>query len=189
MNERRFRKRSVFLRALPRVRAPAHLLDGQHVASRRTRRSCRASRFWPQHFTWDNYKRIFTDASWYSGYINSLIYVGDQHGDLARWWRCRPPTPSRATSFLGDKHVFFWLLTNRMTPPAVFLLPFFQLYTTLGLMDTHIARGAGAPAVQRAAGGVDPRRLHERHAARDRRDRLHRRLLVPALLPHASSCR
>jgi glycerol transport system permease protein len=41
--------------------------------------------------------------------------------------------------FLGDKHVFFWLLTNRMTPPAVFLLPFFQLYTTLGLMDTHIA--------------------------------------------------
>jgi glycerol transport system permease protein len=42
-------------------------------------------------------------------------------------------------SFLGDKHVFFWLLTNRMTPPAVFLLPFFQLYTTLGLMDTHIA--------------------------------------------------
>jgi ABC-type Fe3+ transport system permease subunit len=41
--------------------------------------------------------------------------------------------------FLGDKHVFFWLLTNRMTPPAVFLLPFFQLYTTLGMMDTHIA--------------------------------------------------
>ena len=42
-------------------------------------------------------------------------------------------------SFLGDKHVFFWLLTNRMTPPAVFLLPFFQLYSTVGLMDTHIA--------------------------------------------------
>ena len=35
--------------------------------------------------------------------------------------------------------MFFWLLTNRMTPPAVFLLPFFQLYTTVGLMDTHIA--------------------------------------------------
>jgi glycerol transport system permease protein len=26
-----------------------------------------------------------------------------------------------------------------MTPPAVFLLPFFQLYTSVGLMDTHIA--------------------------------------------------
>ena len=42
-------------------------------------------------------------------------------------------------SFIGDKHLFFWLLTNRMTPPAVFLLPFFQLYSTVGLMDTHIA--------------------------------------------------
>ena len=31
--------------------------------------------FWPQDFTWDNYKTIFTDESWYSGYINSLIYV------------------------------------------------------------------------------------------------------------------
>ena len=40
--------------------------------------------------------------------------------------------------FLGDKHMFFWLLTNRMTPPAVFLLPFFQLYSTVGLMDTHL---------------------------------------------------
>ena len=31
--------------------------------------------FWPQQFTWDNYRTIFTDESWYSGYINSLIYV------------------------------------------------------------------------------------------------------------------
>ena len=42
----------------------------------------------------------------------------------------------RFTVFTG---FFFWLLTNRMTPPAVFLLPFFQLYSTFGLMDTHIA--------------------------------------------------
>ena len=41
--------------------------------------------------------------------------------------------------FLGDKHLFFWLLTNRMAPPAVFLLPFFQLYSSIGLFDTHIA--------------------------------------------------
>ena len=31
--------------------------------------------FFPQHFTWANYRTIFTDASWYSGYLNSLIYV------------------------------------------------------------------------------------------------------------------
>jgi glycerol transport system permease protein len=42
-------------------------------------------------------------------------------------------------NFTGDKHLFFWLLTNRMAPPAVFLLPFFQLYSSVGLFDTHIA--------------------------------------------------
>ena len=41
--------------------------------------------------------------------------------------------------FLGDKHLFFWLLTNRMAPAAVFALPFFQLYSAVGLFDTHIA--------------------------------------------------
>ena len=41
--------------------------------------------------------------------------------------------------FLGDKHLFFWLLTNRMAPPAVFALPFLQLYSSIGLFDTHIA--------------------------------------------------
>src|SRR3546814_8277178 len=29
----------------------------------------------PREFTWDNYITIFTDSSWYSGYINSLIYM------------------------------------------------------------------------------------------------------------------
>ena len=55
---------------------------------------------WPQTFTFENYKTIFTDASWYMGYVNSI---------------------------------------NRMAPPAVFLLPFFQLYSSVGLFDTHIA--------------------------------------------------
>ena len=30
---------------------------------------------WPRDFTLAHYKTIFTDVSWYSGYINSLIYV------------------------------------------------------------------------------------------------------------------
>ena len=30
---------------------------------------------WPHQPTLENYKRIFTDESWYSGYINSLKYV------------------------------------------------------------------------------------------------------------------
>ena len=30
---------------------------------------------WPENFTFDNYITIFTDPSWYNGYINSLLYV------------------------------------------------------------------------------------------------------------------
>ena len=30
---------------------------------------------WPHTPTLENYTRIFTDESWYSGYINSLKYV------------------------------------------------------------------------------------------------------------------
>ena len=30
---------------------------------------------WPQNFTIDNYIKIFTDRTWYQGYINSISYV------------------------------------------------------------------------------------------------------------------
>ncbi|WP_156901464.1 carbohydrate ABC transporter permease [Azohydromonas australica] len=92
----------------------------------------------PREFTLENYRTIFTDPSWYSGYINSLIYVA-LNTVIAVTVALPAAYAFSRYSFLGDKHVFFWLLTNRMTPPAVFLLPFFQLYTTLGLMDTHLA--------------------------------------------------
>jgi len=93
---------------------------------------------WPHEFTLRHYQTIFTDPSWYSGYINSLIYVAIN--TVISLAVALPAAYAFSRySFIGDKHVFFWLLTNRMTPPAVFLLPFFQLYSALGLMDTHIA--------------------------------------------------
>ncbi|MCC7681701.1 MULTISPECIES: carbohydrate ABC transporter permease [Janthinobacterium] len=93
---------------------------------------------WPQQWTFANYHTIFTDRSWYSGYINSMIYVA-----LNMVMSVTVALPAAYAfsryNFVGDKHLFFWLLTNRMTPPAVFLVPFFQLYSTVGLMDTHLA--------------------------------------------------
>ena len=85
-----------------------------------------------------NYARIFTDPSWYSGYINSLIYVAI-NVMLSLGVALPAAYAFSRYRFIGDKHMFFWLLTNRMAPPAVFLLPFFQLYQTIGLFDTHIA--------------------------------------------------
>ena len=92
----------------------------------------------PQTWTFDNYRVIFTDPTWYWGYINSIIYVS-----LNTVISVTVALPAAYAfsrySFLGDKHLFFWLLTNRMAPAAVFALPFFQLYSAVELFDTHLA--------------------------------------------------
>lgn len=93
---------------------------------------------WPQEFTLQNYVTIFTDRSWYVGYLNSITYV--TINTLISVMVALPAAYAFSRyRFLGDKHLFFWLLTNRMAPPAVFALPFFQLYSAVGLFDTPIA--------------------------------------------------
>lgn len=92
----------------------------------------------PQSFTLENYRKIFSDPTWYWGYINSIIYVSINTVISI----CVALPAAYAFSryrFLGDKQLFFWLLTNRMAPAAVFALPFFQLYSAVGLFDTHLA--------------------------------------------------
>jgi glycerol transport system permease protein len=72
------------------------------------------------------------------GYVNSLAYVL-----LNTVLSVAVALPAAYAfsryRFMGDKHLFFWLLSNRMAPPAVFALPFFQLYSAIGLFDTHLA--------------------------------------------------
>jgi glycerol transport system permease protein len=79
---------------------------------------------WPHTPTLQHYKRIFTDESWYSGYIISISVALPAAYAFSRY------------RFLGDKHLFFWLLSNRMAPAAVYALPFFNLYSAIGLFDT-----------------------------------------------------
>ncbi|WP_116082465.1 carbohydrate ABC transporter permease [Tropicimonas sp. IMCC34011] len=92
----------------------------------------------PQNLTLANYETILTDPSWYMGYVNSLIYVV-MNTVISITVALPAAYAFSRYNFLGDKHLFFWLLTNRMAPPAVFALPFFQLYSSVGLFDTHIA--------------------------------------------------
>ena len=90
---------------------------------------------WPRQLTFANYVAIFTDASWYSGYIHSISYVVI-NTVLSIAVALPAAYAFSRYRFLGDKHLFFWLLTNRMAPPAVFALPFFNLYSAIGLFDT-----------------------------------------------------
>ena len=93
---------------------------------------------WPQDLTLENYGKIFADPAWYWGYLNSIAYVS-----LNTVISLAVALPAAYAfsryRFMGDKHLFFWLLTNRMAPPAAFLLPFFALYQSVGLFDTYLA--------------------------------------------------
>ncbi|MFO6466091.1 carbohydrate ABC transporter permease [Jannaschia sp. KMU-145] len=93
---------------------------------------------WPRDLTLANYAKILNDPSWYMGYVNSLIYVV-MNTVISLTVALPAAYAFSRYTFMGDKHLFFWLLTNRMAPPAVFALPFFQLYSSVGLFDTHIA--------------------------------------------------
>src|SRR5437762_6721557 len=93
---------------------------------------------WPQQLTFANYRTIFTDQSWYSGYVHSVTYVVI-NTVLSLALALPAAYAFSRYRFVGDKHLFFWLLTNRMAPPAVFALPFFQLYSAIHLFDTRVA--------------------------------------------------
>ena len=90
---------------------------------------------WPKNFTIDSYVEILTNPVWYNGYISSISYVLINTVISVAFALPAAYAFSRYR-FLGDKHLFFWLLTNRMAPPAVFALPFYQLYSAVGLFDT-----------------------------------------------------
>jgi glycerol transport system permease protein len=97
-----------------------------------------AMTLFPREFTVKNYVNIFTDPAWYMGYVDSLIYV--LLNTMISLAVALPAAYAFSRyRFLGDKHLFFWFLTNRMAPPAVFALPFFNLYSAVGLFNTHWA--------------------------------------------------
>jgi glycerol transport system permease protein len=118
MDERRFKKRTIFLCAyLLFAILPVYWMI--NMSFKTNDEILGAFSMWPRNFTFDNFRTILTDASWYSGYINSMIYVAIN--TVISLAVALPAAYAFSRySFLGDKHVFFWLLTNRMTPPAVF---------------------------------------------------------------------
>ena len=92
----------------------------------------------PSKVTLANFAEILTSAVWLDAFANSLSYVLINSA-ISLFVAVPAAYVFSRYRFLGDRQLFFWLLTNRMAPPAVFLLPFFQLYSAVGLFDTPFA--------------------------------------------------
>lgn len=92
----------------------------------------------PQAPTIANFQLILTDANWYMGYVNALIYVL-----LNVFISVCVAIPAAYAfsrfSFFGDRFLFFGFLMFRMMAPAILLVPFVQIFSQLNLIDTYIA--------------------------------------------------
>lgn len=93
--------------------------------------------------TWNNYSIVLANPSFQKYLTNSLI-VATSNAILVSVLALLAAYAMSRYKLVGKDSIFFWVLTNRMAPPAVFLLPLFLLFTTVfkfgdsSLFDTQI---------------------------------------------------
>ena len=93
--------------------------------------------------TWDNYAVVLGNPTFQRYMINSLI-VSTSNAVLVSSLALLGAYAMSRYKLRGRDNLFFWILTNRMAPPAVFLLPLFLLFTKVfrigdfSLFDTQI---------------------------------------------------
>lgn len=94
--------------------------------------------FYPHEFSLSNYALILSDPDWYLGYVNAIIYV--LLNVVISVGVALPAAYAFSRhDFFGHRALFFGLLMFRMMAPAILLAPFVQIFSDLGLIDTHIA--------------------------------------------------
>ena len=92
---------------------------------------------------WANYAATLSDPVFQHYMLNSII-VATCNSLLVTTMALLATYALSRYPLVGKENIFFWTITNRMAPPAVFLLPLFLLYTqafTIGdwkLYDTRI---------------------------------------------------
>lgn len=95
--------------------------------------------FWPQTFTWENYVKAFAQREFPRYMLNSVIVVGVSTllsliiGSLAGYALARFRFPGNLR-----QHLAFWILSTRMIPPIVTIIPIFLVFRNLQLLNTHL---------------------------------------------------
>jgi len=92
---------------------------------------------------WTNYQEIFGDETLRRYMLNSVI-ISTGNASLVTVLAFFACYALSRFDIGGKENIFFWTITNRMAPAAVFLLPLFLLFTKVfaigdwKLYDTHI---------------------------------------------------
>ena len=79
-------------------------------------------------FHWDNYLNIIGNPAFRGYMVNSLI-VATSNAVLVTTLALLATFALSRFKLGGQDSIFFWTITNRMAPAAVFLLPLFLLFT------------------------------------------------------------
>jgi glycerol transport system permease protein len=97
-----------------------------------------ALHLFPSPPTVQHYSFIFFNQDWVVGYWNAAVYV--LLNVLLTLAVSLPAAYGFSRfRFAGDRQAFFFVLVFRMIPPAVVMIPFFEMFSDLGLIDTHMA--------------------------------------------------
>jgi glycerol transport system permease protein len=92
----------------------------------------------PQEPTLANYRLILGQAAWYNGYINAAIYALI---NVAISIAVALPAAFAFSRyrFFAQRPLFFMFVMFWMMPAPILLVPFVQIFSDLGLIDTYIA--------------------------------------------------
>ena len=87
--------------------------------------------------TWLNYQTIWTETTLRASVLNSISYV------LLNIAITVPAALMAAFAFsryrfIGDRHLFLMFLAFRITPPVVIMLPVFQLFASMNLINSPL---------------------------------------------------
>ena len=97
-----------------------------------------AAPLYPDSFLIENYIEILINRQYYIYVINSIITAT---GNALLVLAIGLPAAYALTRFRlkHSRTLTFWILTNRMAPPAAFLLPVYLIFTLMGLKGTFLS--------------------------------------------------
>lgn len=92
---------------------------------------------YPTHLFVQNYYHVLVTWGYYKYILNSIIVAS---GNTLLVLLVTLPAAYALTRFRtrSSRHISFWALTNRMAPPAAFLLPLFLLFKVFKLPGTYL---------------------------------------------------